>query len=615
MARVAELERRSNNFMRQAKVNDIDEQKGLIRLVWTPNPDQQPVLTGWMPWTEQAGNIRSWKPPSVGEQMILFSPSGEIGLHTWAMRGGFTKKEGELIPTKPFVNDQDTRDEQRSTIEVIEDKNTTGEYGVGGAEPNQSQGQPGPLGYIWSVLTGADREDRVMVKKKQGESNEEQTQPHNECWKKREKGTNVHASFEQHKVTNEDVPGKLLAVTDQSPDKRQTIVQDQGFSSNKLMTAAKSETVNMDGAQANGKTGGKGLLPTLGWLKELWDGASSSGGGQNFFRKTQTAFMNEVQGKIPSAESVRTYLAGKYTRMTEKAGMSKMTTTQDGPNHDQTGDATGKISRKTGKYQNNAASNSNQHAGSKLGINSGGKLGISAGAGLALAAGGQLKLAGHSVKIGGPVKMSKNFLGWGGTVPNGGGSGDVNVDEDFTLEDDPESPPDPDEFDLHERLEAIERAIRKPGDIFMGFDESEQDNCLFCDGQTLEDGASIYPKVAERYPWMVTGGTDLTLPDMNGRFMRVWANGSNRDPDRNSRGDRVGGEGGDLPGTTQEDEVGPHIHDGTGFGGLGGSGGTRAWGVGSLVEQPYQPGAWEGSETRPKNIYVTVQMFMGDAAS
>jgi phage baseplate assembly protein V len=35
-------------------------------------------LTGWLPWiTLRAGTTRTWCPPTVGEQVIIFSPSGE----------------------------------------------------------------------------------------------------------------------------------------------------------------------------------------------------------------------------------------------------------------------------------------------------------------------------------------------------------------------------------------------------------------------------------------------------------------------------------------------------------------------------------------------------------
>ncbi|HET6536710.1 MAG TPA: phage baseplate assembly protein V [Sphingopyxis sp.] len=36
------------------------------------------ILTPAMPWTEQAGSFRTWRPPSVGEQVILLCPEGDI---------------------------------------------------------------------------------------------------------------------------------------------------------------------------------------------------------------------------------------------------------------------------------------------------------------------------------------------------------------------------------------------------------------------------------------------------------------------------------------------------------------------------------------------------------
>src|SRR6185503_5147235 len=156
MRRLGELERRANNVMRQAKINDIDEKNWRVRVVYSQNPEQVEVLSAWIPWVERSGNVRSWNPPSVGEQVHIFSPSGEVGMHSWITRGGFTTEDGEQLPTKKFVPSQDTRDTTRDTIEVIETKNTTGKVGVGGALPNQSQGQPGPVGYIMSRLKGAD---------------------------------------------------------------------------------------------------------------------------------------------------------------------------------------------------------------------------------------------------------------------------------------------------------------------------------------------------------------------------------------------------------------------------------------------------------------------------
>jgi phage baseplate assembly protein V len=38
------------------------------------------LTTGWLPWiAPQAGADREWNPPTVDEQVILFSPSGQLG--------------------------------------------------------------------------------------------------------------------------------------------------------------------------------------------------------------------------------------------------------------------------------------------------------------------------------------------------------------------------------------------------------------------------------------------------------------------------------------------------------------------------------------------------------
>lgn len=38
------------------------------------------LTTGWLPWiASRAGADREWNPPTVNEQIILFSPSGQLG--------------------------------------------------------------------------------------------------------------------------------------------------------------------------------------------------------------------------------------------------------------------------------------------------------------------------------------------------------------------------------------------------------------------------------------------------------------------------------------------------------------------------------------------------------
>lgn len=90
LQRLADLERRSNNFARPGKVKEVDAEKGTIVLTYGKNEDGEDVDSPPIPWTEQAGFIKTWSPPTVGEQMIMISPSGELGSHSWAMKGGFS---------------------------------------------------------------------------------------------------------------------------------------------------------------------------------------------------------------------------------------------------------------------------------------------------------------------------------------------------------------------------------------------------------------------------------------------------------------------------------------------------------------------------------------------
>ena len=81
--RVEELERRHANLMRPGQVTKVDHGKGLVQ-VKVGDLDSH-----WVPWTETAGSIKTWTPPSVGQQVHLFSPSGEPG-QGWVMPAGFS---------------------------------------------------------------------------------------------------------------------------------------------------------------------------------------------------------------------------------------------------------------------------------------------------------------------------------------------------------------------------------------------------------------------------------------------------------------------------------------------------------------------------------------------
>jgi phage baseplate assembly protein V len=66
--------RRLDNLIRLGTIAAVDHESARCRVQTGGN------LTGWLPWvTQRAGTTRTWCPPTVGEQVILLSPSGEPG--------------------------------------------------------------------------------------------------------------------------------------------------------------------------------------------------------------------------------------------------------------------------------------------------------------------------------------------------------------------------------------------------------------------------------------------------------------------------------------------------------------------------------------------------------
>lgn len=69
---LAEVFRRLDNLVRLGTIAQIDHATARCRV------HLGQLVTAWLPWISQrAGTTRSWTPPTVGEQVIVFSPSGE----------------------------------------------------------------------------------------------------------------------------------------------------------------------------------------------------------------------------------------------------------------------------------------------------------------------------------------------------------------------------------------------------------------------------------------------------------------------------------------------------------------------------------------------------------
>lgn len=75
--RITELERRIRAQSRTGVIEQVDAESGMARVRLLDG--EQPFLTGWIPWAEQAaGANKTHMPPSVGQQVQINSESGDL---------------------------------------------------------------------------------------------------------------------------------------------------------------------------------------------------------------------------------------------------------------------------------------------------------------------------------------------------------------------------------------------------------------------------------------------------------------------------------------------------------------------------------------------------------
>lgn len=69
---LATITRLLENLIRLGSVAEVDHTGARVKV------QSGRLLTGWLPWaTLRAGDDREWDPPTVGEQVVLLSPSGQ----------------------------------------------------------------------------------------------------------------------------------------------------------------------------------------------------------------------------------------------------------------------------------------------------------------------------------------------------------------------------------------------------------------------------------------------------------------------------------------------------------------------------------------------------------
>lgn len=73
MTNFAEILRLIHNLIRLGTIDQVDHEAARVRVKSGGN------VTGWLQWISfRAGTTRNWSPPTVGEQVILFSPGGDL---------------------------------------------------------------------------------------------------------------------------------------------------------------------------------------------------------------------------------------------------------------------------------------------------------------------------------------------------------------------------------------------------------------------------------------------------------------------------------------------------------------------------------------------------------
>lgn len=78
MNNVAELLRLIENLLRFGAIAEVDHGAPGERLP-AVRVRSGALLTGWLPWAGgRAGTTRDWNPPTVGEQVMILSPGGDL---------------------------------------------------------------------------------------------------------------------------------------------------------------------------------------------------------------------------------------------------------------------------------------------------------------------------------------------------------------------------------------------------------------------------------------------------------------------------------------------------------------------------------------------------------
>lgn len=107
---IAELQRKLANIVRIGVVKEIDYEKAKVRVKIGE------FLTDYLPWiTSKAGKDRDWSPPDIDEQVMIFSPLGELSLGV--VLGGIYQEKYPASENKKEINSVKFQDGTKFTYD------------------------------------------------------------------------------------------------------------------------------------------------------------------------------------------------------------------------------------------------------------------------------------------------------------------------------------------------------------------------------------------------------------------------------------------------------------------------------------------------------------------
>ncbi|MEE7478425.1 phage baseplate assembly protein V [Methylobacterium hispanicum] len=113
-----DYDRRLNNMFREARVTKVHAEEGMAEVEADGLPSHK------IPWVTRAGTQKEWDPPTEGERVMLFSPTGEPGLGM-IMHGGYSSQ---------FPQNHNKAGEHRRSVGDKVSTTTTGEDKVSKTE-------------------------------------------------------------------------------------------------------------------------------------------------------------------------------------------------------------------------------------------------------------------------------------------------------------------------------------------------------------------------------------------------------------------------------------------------------------------------------------------------